>query len=320
MYQVPFNAGALATCPATHYARATTVTGPAAMPSPRSDHAPSFSGEGSESLEDFLHEYEELAYGHGLTERQAVDWVIKYVHSSQRDLWKSLDGFVASNWNALCNELRGMYLETPLERKYSKRKLSDFVIRTSKVRISEEKDVLDYFRQFNLLSKLLFDSNRLDVEGRNKYFWLGFHTEDREALKERLFAKFPDHPPGSYFDYKEVLRMARIIFAYHDDEPGFGAPQASTRRCDTPPPPKSHKRDTWETDRSHHPSRRNQPREVPYYEYAEQNEDSDSKASDNSKEESEALCHLAQKVETKTICFKNCPPKSKDQEIEELIG
>jgi hypothetical protein len=206
MYQAPFNAGAPATRPATHYARATTVTGPAAMPSPRSDHAPSFSGEGSESLEDFLHKYEELAYGHGLTECQAVDWVIKYVHSSQPDLWKSLDGFAASNWNALCNELRGMYLETPLERKYSKHKLSDFVIRTSKVRISEEKDVLDYFRQFNLLSKLLFDSNRLDVEGRNKYFWLSFHTEDREALKERLFAKFPDHPPGSYFDYKEVLR------------------------------------------------------------------------------------------------------------------
>jgi len=117
-----------------------------------------------------------------------------------------------------------MYLETPLEHKYSKRKLSDFVIQTSKVRISEEKDVLDYFRQFNLLSKLLFDSNRLDVEGRNKYFWLGFHTEDREALKERLFAEFPDHPPGSYFDYKEVLWAARIIFAYHDDEPGVGAP------------------------------------------------------------------------------------------------
>ena len=71
-----------------------------------------------------------------------------------------------------------MYLETPLECKYSKRKLSDFVNRTAKVRISEEKDILDYFWQFNLLSKLLFNSNCLDVEGRNKYFWLGFHMED----------------------------------------------------------------------------------------------------------------------------------------------
>ena len=105
MYQVPVNADAPTAHPTVHYAMATTVTRPAAMPSLRSHHAPSFSGEGGESLEDFLHEYEELAYGHGLMERQTVDWVIRYIHRSQRDLWKSLDGFVASDWNALCNEL-----------------------------------------------------------------------------------------------------------------------------------------------------------------------------------------------------------------------
>jgi len=58
------------------------------------------------------------------------------------------------------------------------------------------------------MSKLLFNSNRLDIEGRNKYFWLGFYMEDQEALKERLFTKFPDHPLGSYFNYKEVLQTA----------------------------------------------------------------------------------------------------------------
>ena len=175
-------------------------------------------------MDDFLCEYEELANGHRLMEQQKVDWVIRYVDRSQRDLWKSLDGYAASDWIDLCDELRGIYLETPLEQKYSKRKLSDFVNRTSKVRISEEKDILDYFRQFNLLSKLLVDSRQLDAEGCNKYFWLGFHTEDHEALKERLFAKFPNHPPSSYFNYKEVLQTVWIIFAYHDDEPGVGAP------------------------------------------------------------------------------------------------
>jgi hypothetical protein len=87
-----------------------------------------------------------------------------------------------------------------------------------------------------------------------------------------------------------------------------------------PLPPKSHKRDAWETDHSHHPSQRNQPHEIPYYKRAEQNEDGDSEASDNSEEESKAPCRSAQKVETKTVHFKNHPPKSEDQEIEELIG
>ena len=66
---------------------------------------------------------------------------------------------MASDWVNLCNELQGMYLETPLERKYSKRKVSDFINWTSKVQISEEKDILNYFRQFNLLSKLLVNSH-----------------------------------------------------------------------------------------------------------------------------------------------------------------
>jgi len=110
-------------------------------------------------LDDFLCKYKEIANGHGLTERQKVDWVIWYVDRSQCDLWKSLDGYMASDWVDLCNELQGMYLETPLERKYSKRKVSDFINRTSKVQISEEKDILNYFRQFNLLSKLLVNSH-----------------------------------------------------------------------------------------------------------------------------------------------------------------
>ena len=44
-----------------------------------------------------------------------------------------------------------------------------------------------------------------------------------------MFAKFPDHPPGGYFDFKEVLQIAQIIFTYHEDEPGVGAPQTGTR-------------------------------------------------------------------------------------------
>jgi hypothetical protein len=280
------------------------------MPPLHSRHAPSFSGEGGESLDDFLREYEELANGHGLSEQQKVDWVIRYVGHSQRDLWKSMEGYVVADWHDLCDELRETYLETPLERRYSKRKLSDFVNRASKVRISEEKDVLDYYRQFCLLSKLLVDSRRLDVKGRNKYFWLGFHTEDHEALKERLFAKFPDHPPGSYFDYKEVLRTARIIFAYHEDEPGVGAPRSSARRHDKP---RDH--DTRGSDCDRCAPWCEREREVPYYERAED----DSGASDDSNSEDEAPRCSAQKVETKTVRFKDRSLKNEDQELEDLV-
>jgi hypothetical protein len=103
-----------------------------------------------------------------------------------------MEGFVVSDWSDLCNELHETYLEALLEHRYSKWKLSDFVNCMSKVRISEEKDVLDYYWQFCLLSKILINICHLDAEGHNKYFWLRFYQEDHKALKERLFAKFPD--------------------------------------------------------------------------------------------------------------------------------
>jgi len=135
------------------------------MPAPRSHHAPYFLGEGGESLDDFLCKYEELANGYGLMQWQKVDWVIRYMAHSQQDLWKSMEGFMVSDWRDLCDGLREMYLEAPLEHRYSKQKLSDFVNCMSKVRISEEKDILDYYQQFCLLSKILVDSHWLMMKG-----------------------------------------------------------------------------------------------------------------------------------------------------------
>jgi len=93
--------------------RMSAVTGPAAMPAALSHHAPYFSGEGGESLDDFLHKYEELADGYGLMERQKVDWVIRYMAHSQQDLWKSMEGFMISDWNNLCNELHTGHIWRP---------------------------------------------------------------------------------------------------------------------------------------------------------------------------------------------------------------
>jgi hypothetical protein len=60
--------------------------GVAAMPSARSKLAPYFSGEVHDPIEEFLQEYEELADSNGLTRRQKVETIIRYVNPSQRDI------------------------------------------------------------------------------------------------------------------------------------------------------------------------------------------------------------------------------------------
>ena len=84
-------------------------TGPAAMPPPRSNRAPHFSGSVDDPIADFLREYEEFADSCNLTDRQKVETVTRYTTPDLRDFWKSQDGYLALDWRALKRELVKLY-------------------------------------------------------------------------------------------------------------------------------------------------------------------------------------------------------------------
>jgi hypothetical protein len=203
------------------------------MPSARSKHAPSFSGDIDETIEDFLQEYEELADSCNLTNRQKVETIIRYVDPSQRDLWKSLQGFIDHDWDDLCRDLCHEYVNPTPQGRYSKQKLLDLTNRSSGARMEDEGDVIRYYRAFNLLSKPLLDAGRITTGERNAAFLLGFHPEDVKALRERLIAKKPDTLKGRTFDIKDVLDTTRAIFSGDDDL--FLPPTRASRHKDKSP-------------------------------------------------------------------------------------
>ena len=193
------------------------------MPTFRSNRAPYFSGRVGDPIEDFLSEYEELANSCGLTDQQKVEAVIRYIPFALRDLWKSLDGYQAQDWTDLKADLLGIYDGTSALSRHSEQKLLEFVRESSKSRMNDEGDVLQYYRHFLVLSKPLLDSHRLTTGERDKAFWRGFHSRDRAEMYSRLIAKHPDQPAGVYFDYLDVYRVARATFSGNhllDFEPG----------------------------------------------------------------------------------------------------
>jgi hypothetical protein len=173
-------------------------TGPAAMPSRRSHHAPYFSGRVRDPIEDFLSEYEELAHSCGLTDREKVETIIRYIPLHLRDLWKSLDGYSAHDWTDFRLALEEIYDSPSTPSRHTEQKLLDFIRHSSRSRMSGEEDVLSYYRQFLALSKRLVDSQRLSTSKRNKVFWRGFHPRDRAEMYARLIAKHPDWPSGTH--------------------------------------------------------------------------------------------------------------------------
>ena len=182
------------------------------MPPPRSNRAPYFSGQVGDPIEDFLDEYSELADSCGLAEQQKVEAIIRYIPYSHRVLWKSLDGYVARDWTEFRANLEEIYDGPSVPSRHSEQRLLDFVRESSKSRMNDEADVLQYYRDFLALSKPLLDSQRLSIYERDKAFWLGFHPHDHSEMYTRLIAKHPDQPSSAYFDYLDVYRVARVTF------------------------------------------------------------------------------------------------------------
>jgi len=218
----------------------TSAQGIAAMLSPCDKTAPYFSGEVDIKIEDFLKEYEELADGCGLSERQKVETIIWYVKTDQRYIWMTLPGFVRHDWDDLCHKLCKEYISPTAQGRFSKQKLVELTNRSAGLPMEEETDVINYHHEFNTLSKPLLEAGRITTSERNAFFWHSFHPEDRQALRERLIAKQPDRPKGQAFDLQDVLDTAIAIFSGDDD------------LLFQEPPPQRHKADHAQERRTGH--------------------------------------------------------------------
>src|SRR6266850_6962092 len=297
------------------------TSGPATMPSARSKTAPFFSGNIDNPIEDFLQEYEELADSYRLNSRQKVETVIQYVAQSQRDIWKSLEGYINHDWVDLCCDLCDEYIDPTLQGRYSKQKLQDYTNKRARHQIEDEEDVLKYYRIFNRLSKPLLDSDRITTGERNTAFWRRFHPDDRKALHERLIAKKPDMPRGHAFDYKDILSIARAIFSGDDD---FYLQEAPSRRHESDRArerrTERHERDPRESDCDKYAPRQNWSREPPSFEGLEsEDEDTLYLGEDDYKCPKQKSRHSSPRVETKTVRFKNLFRSEEDRELDKLI-
>jgi hypothetical protein len=296
--------------------RSAALTGPAAMPFHQSTRTPYFSGNVEDSLEDFLRDFEELANSCQLTGPQKVEKILRYIPSSQRNHWKSFDGYDTRDWDEFRRSLEEIYDPVSTASLYSQQKLYDFVKYSARTRATGQSDVIQYYRRFMMLSKPLITSDRLTREERNRAFWLGFHPEDRNEMHPRLIAQHPRQPTGKPFNIQDVYSTARAVFTGNqffplefqeqwDDEPrgrGDRSERAFERWFE--------ERDPWESDRGQRAMPVEREREPPLRETLPRES--------SRRREQEAYRPSAPNVETKVVKFKE--PADRDQEIEDLVG
>ncbi|KAH9169769.1 hypothetical protein EDB89DRAFT_1389991 [Lactarius sanguifluus] len=204
--------------------------GPAAMPSPRSKFAPYYSGHAN-TFEDFLEEYEGLAYDCALTDPQRVDVLIRYVAPSLRDFWRSLSGYHSRDWPLFRQSLVNIFGSTTPRPQVMRQRLLNYVQDSSRCRMLCEDDVLRYYRQFLCYSAPLVHAGHLSEEERDAAFWYGFHPDDCQVLRPRLLGKNPFQPPDIPFHFEVVFSCARAAFAYDDY---FPSPWSHAKQFESP--------------------------------------------------------------------------------------
>ena len=182
------------------------------MPGPRSHHAPFFSSDANVPITNFLREFTSLADACGLTDRQKVDAILRYVPPKTFNFWTTLPGYAAKDWTTFSTSLEEMYPDTEAYTCYTKKGLQELVDRSNQKRLCDENDVINYYRAFHEISNHL-TAAQLSAEERNEEFFMGFHPEDREILSNRLYALKPNHPPRQAHDLQDVYQVARSYFS-----------------------------------------------------------------------------------------------------------
>jgi hypothetical protein len=185
------------------------LTGLAAMP--HATKMPSFNGATGKPIIDFLIDYNEIMDGHNLTDQQKVEFVLKYIPPSHKDLWKSLKGYATGDWTTFQGELEKLYPDMDAAAQYSRQALYDLVNMLARTRMRDEKDIFDYYRRFLAISNPLHSDRQISSDERNSEFFRGFNSYNRTSIANQLYPLHPNRPHNKPYDYKDVFSVAQVL-------------------------------------------------------------------------------------------------------------
>ncbi|KAJ3858706.1 hypothetical protein EV359DRAFT_17597, partial [Lentinula novae-zelandiae] len=125
------------------------------MPAPGLTRAPDKFKGNSSQLRDFLEEFEGHAVAQELTDNEKVRSILKYVDGMTRSYWKTLDSYEERDWEKMKTELFDAYPGARKGHRYTVKGLLKLAESNALKRIEEEADLIEYYCQFRIMSRLL---------------------------------------------------------------------------------------------------------------------------------------------------------------------
>ncbi|KAF8810009.1 hypothetical protein BYT27DRAFT_7092636, partial [Phlegmacium glaucopus] len=183
---------------------------PSIMPGRNHHAAPKFDGRPA-SLSIFIDEIEQLAGTCKLSEKQTIDWTIRYAPNEERELWQMQDAVATSIWADFKKELFDLYPGSTGERKYSVANLTALVEDQALRNIRNAEDLGAYRRSFLTIATFLKSKSRLTDREISGYFVQGMDPSFRAEVQSQLRAENPRHHSDDPYTLAEISSAALFV-------------------------------------------------------------------------------------------------------------
>ncbi|KAG1761645.1 hypothetical protein EDD22DRAFT_953827 [Suillus occidentalis] len=195
------------------------------MPIRGTDGAPKYDGS-TENLLAFIDDYEDLADQAGLGGADRIRGIIRYVPTSERELWSETPEAKGGDYAAFIKEVKRMYPGCEGDRRYAVADLQTIARNQASKSMYSVKELGDYQRAFLKVARALIDKDRIGKAERDRIFLEGFPSDIQAQTRTRLMIKFPDHHPQDPYPFNDVVAAAQFLL------PGIGV--AGTVPTSTP--------------------------------------------------------------------------------------
>jgi gag-polyprotein putative aspartyl protease len=184
----------------------------AKMPSRSHHSAPKFDSKPA-SLSPFLDEVEQLAESCGLSNKQTIEWAVRYAPNDEKELWQMQEAVGTDDWEQFKKEIFELYPGSTGERKYSIANLQTLIEKQALVNIEDSDDFGTYRRTFLTVATYLKKKARLTDREISIYFLQGLALAFREKVQAQLKAENPKHHSDDPYSLSEISTAALFVLS-----------------------------------------------------------------------------------------------------------
>ncbi|KAF8800844.1 hypothetical protein BYT27DRAFT_7227300 [Phlegmacium glaucopus] len=187
------------------------------MPAPSHHSAPKFDGKAT-SLIRFLDEISQLGKTSGLSDKDLIEWTLRYAPSDDYELWSMMPAVKVTppSWNDFKDELTKLYPGATGDRKYSVIDLELLAEKQATVPMKSQAQFGEYFRAFMKIAVFLKSKSRLTDREISNMFVQGFDYISQ--VRAQLRMESPGHHPDDPWALEEIAKAALFVLASHSEE------------------------------------------------------------------------------------------------------